>query len=235
MILLNEKSRELFDLLFQSPPKFEDAEKLVKSEKHTSEELTKVAINFAEQCRFEISNALFEKEITPQTNPLGIVEGYCSAYLYKVLEFLIQYGIDANAVFENDRNYYNLMSSVMWVDNGYVAADSMGLLLENGGNPNLLVDDESVFDEFTFDVFFGAIEQEKRRLYECWVHTWFVLLAFGGDYGEGSLFKEYGKDELFALHKLKDHRNYAFCLSRGADGPIVRIFDKDTFWEVACF
>ena len=234
MILLNEKSKDLFDLLFQTPPKFDDAENLIKAQRHTREELTKVAIKFAEECRFEISDALFAKEITPPTNSHGIVEGYCSSYLYQVLEFLMQRGIDVNAVFENDNNYYNLMSSVMWVDNGYVAADSMRLLLENGGNPNLIVDDESVFDEFTFDIFFGAIEQEIRWLYNYWVHTWFVLLAFGGDYGKGNLFKEYGKDEVFSLHKLKDHRNYDFCLSRGTVGPDVRIFDKNTFWEVAC-
>lgn len=235
MILLNEKSKDLFDLLFQTPPKFEDAKILIQVQKHNSEELTKIAINYARECSYDIGELLFGKELNPHTNSHGIVEGYCSSYLYQVLEFLIQYGIDANAVFESDNNYYNLMSSVMWVDNGYVAADSMRLLLENGGNPNLVIDNESIFDEFTFHIFFGAIEQEKRWLYNYWVHTWLVLLAFGGDYGKSNLFKEYGKDEVFSLHKLKDHRNYDFCLSRGTDGPDVRIFDKNTFWEVACF
>jgi len=230
-LLLNEPSKKLLNLLLQIPFQIEDAKKLIESQKYTHEELTSGAINFAQECRFNIRDA----RTTPQINALGVAEGFHSTYLYKILELLMQYGIDVNAIIETDTHRYNLMSSVMWVDNGYAAADSMRLLLENGGNPNLVVDGESVYDEFTFDIFFGAVEQEARWLYECWVHTWFVLLSFTQKSSGGSLFKEYSTDEMFSLHKLKDHRNYDFCLSGSEERPVVRIFDKKTFWEVACF
>lgn len=184
---------------------------------------------------YDVLDARDEKETEFPTNSLGIAEGFRSTYLYEVLKLLLRYGCDVNSVIESDGARYNIMSSVMWVTNGYAAADSMRLLLENGGNPNLIVDDESVYDELTFDIFFGAVEQESRWLYECWVHTWFVLLAFGGESGTCRCFKEYGKNDVFSLEKLKDHRSYDFCLSRGEDGPVVHVFDKNTFWEVACF
>ncbi|MBQ8267437.1 MAG: hypothetical protein IJZ21_03540 [Clostridia bacterium] len=231
---LTEQCNKLLDLLLLLPPKIEDAEKLIQSQNYTSEELTQVAISYMEKCRFEISDARLENEIDLKTNSLGTLEGFHSSYLYTVLQLLLRYRIDINAVYEVDTCHYNLMSSVMWIDNGYVAADSMRLLLENGGDPNLIVGDESVYDEFTFDIFFGAVEQEKRWLYDSWVHTWFVLLGFGGEGVEVELFKEYDKEELFSLHKLRDHRNYDFCLSRGEKGPDIHIFDKETFWKVAC-
>ncbi len=234
-LLLNEKAKELLDLLLQIPPKTEEAEKLIRSANYSDEELSRVAVRYAEACSFNISDARCEKGAEIRMNSLGIAEGFHSTYLYEVLALLLSYGVDVNAVLEDDTCRYNIMSSVMWVDNGYAAADSMRLLLENGGDPNLIVDGESVFDELTFDIFYGAIEQENRRLYENWVHTWLVLLAFGGKGVEGRLFRECGQEEPFTLSKLKEHRNYDVCLSRGEDGPIVRIFDKRTFWEVACF
>lgn len=234
-LLLNERSQKLLDLLLQIPPKMEDAENLIKLQKYTSEELTGVAINYAKKSSFDVSDAILIEEMEPPTNPSEIIEGCHSTHLYEVLDLLLQYGADVNTVLKSDTSSYNLMSAVMWVDNGYVAADSMRLLLENGGNPNLIVDDESIYDNLNFDIWFGAIEQENRCRYDHWVHTWFVLLAFGAEDPNGSLFKEYDKEEIFSLNKLKDHRNYDFCLSRGENGPVLRIFDKKTFWEVACF
>lgn len=162
------------------------------------------------------------------------MEGFYSTYLYEVLQLLLLYGCDVNSVIETDVSRYNIMASVMWVDNGYVAADSMRLLLENSGDPNLIVDGESVYDELTFDIFYGALEQENRWFYECWVHIWFVILSFCEEQCIGSCFKEYGNDEMFSLKKLRDHRNYGFCLSKNEDGTVIRVFDKQTFWEVAC-
>ena len=129
------------------------------------------------------------------------------------------------------------MVILFFVENEYVAADTRRLLLENGGNPNLIVDGESIYDRAEFEVWFGSIEQTIRWRYDAWIHMWFVLLAYSGK-PEGKdlgfhLFPEYNKEETFSLTKLRDHRNFYYGLSCEGNERIVHIYDRKTFWEVA--
>lgn len=131
-------------------------------------------------------------------------------------------------------------TQIPYIDHEYVSADTLRLLLENGGDPNLRIDMESAFEEADFEVWFGAVEQEVRWRYDAWVHTWMVLLAYGGEIpGKGPMvetFREYGNhttDETFDLKKLRNHRQYFYGLTKGNPDPVLHIFDRNTLWEVA--
>lgn len=50
-----------------------------------------------------------------------------------------------NAVYIVEYNHYNIMNLVFHIDHGYLAADTMGLLLKNGGDPNLAVEIETIY------------------------------------------------------------------------------------------
>ena len=233
---INQK--ELFRLLFQLPPRFEEAGWFIEAEKLTTEDVTRVGIQYADKCFSDYGESL-PTDVWEKTSRVVCEKKYTiqSAYLYEVTEFLLRYGMDPNAVYGGEHGRGNIMEEIIFVDHEYIAADTMKLLMEHGADPNLLLEGESIFDKVDFAVWFDAIEQEIRWRYDQWVHIWFVLLAYGGGTEEIrqtiQVFKEYGEDELFDLKKLRDHRAYGFCLSWENGDPILHIFHKDTLWQVA--
>ena len=129
------------------------------------------------------------------------------------------------------------MDSLKYIDNEYVAADTMALLMEHGGDPNLMVNNEDLFRHIDFDVWFDTVEQYMRWRFDALVHILMVLLAYGGKI-EGAppsvqVFRGYDSDSIFDLQKLKDHRNHYVGLSTLNDRRTIHIYDKKTFWEVA--
>ncbi len=238
---LKAYAQELFDLLFQIPPRFEEARCLIQQTKMTSEDVTRVAIAYADKCFLDYGERVFDdKSRAPMGRmdvPAEKVPELHSAYLCDVISFLLAYGLNANAVLTDDARKWNLMDSLLFIDHEYVAADTMRLLMEHGADPNLLVEGETIFEQVDFGVWFDAAEQEIRWRYDAWVHIWFVLLAYGGGGQEVAqqiqLFKEYGSDQPFDLKKLRDHRSYFYGLSVEGREPMLRIFDKNTLWEVA--
>jgi len=167
--------------------------------------------------------------------PDGIIPGLHSSYVYDVIKLLLPYGLDPNAIVENDGRRYNLMDMLRFVDNEYVAADTMALLLEHGGDPDLEVDGEQIFQSVDFDIWFGAVEQEIRWRYDSWVHLWMVLLAYSKKAKERPIqvYREYGSREMFDLKKLKNHRNYYYGIAFENGDPWISIYDKETYWLVA--
>ena len=207
-------------------------------EKLTVEDVTRVGIQYAENCFLDYGDSLPE-DAWEKTSRVNCEKNYTvqSAYLYEVIDFLLEYGLEPNAVYSSEHGTDNLMEAILFIDHEYIAADTMRLLMEHGADPNLQINEKTIFERMDFAVWFDAIEQEIRWKYDQWVHIWFVLLAYGGGMVEVrktiEVFRECGKNELFDLKKLRDHRNYGFCLSRENGEPTIHIFHKDTLWQVA--
>lgn len=229
---LNAVEQELLDLLLVIPPDLKKAEKILAS--MTTESITKVAINYAERCCMEDPS---NPEVEDPGNVERIVSGLNSTYIAEVTGKLLELGADPNVIFETEYSSFNLMESLVHIDNGYLAADALALAMEHGGNPNLVVDEASLFDMLDFDVWFGAVEQYNRQRYAAWVHEWMVLLAYGGQVRdrENSIrcFREYNAGAPFDLSKLKKHRNFYMALSVENNERVLHIYDKQTLWEVA--
>ena len=231
---INEKSQRLLDALMTIPPDFSAAEKLLMREAFSREEVTKTAIRYAEECFLDIADTFRTSpddriSFTGFMPPAGVIPGLHSTYVYDVVKFLLAYGLDPNAIIDED----NIMEMLLYVDNEYVAADTIALLLEHGGNPNLIVDGESIFQQIDFGIWFDAVELYIRWRYDAWVHIWMVLIAYGCESTGIQVFREYNSDALFDLKKLRDHRNYYYGLSYENGDRIIHIYDKKTFWEVA--
>ena len=225
MYKLNEKQKALITELNSIPPNFNEIKKLLNENDYSSEDVTYVATAFVENCEFE-SYEYFKSE-NAQVR---------SKYLYDIVKLLLEYGLNPNTVFENDKN---IMESLMFNDYEYVAADTLGLLLEYGGDVNLEIDEERLFDRIDFDVVFDAIEQSDRKRYDALVHCWLVMLGYGAKNADGTipvdLFKEYNNtmftNEVFDISNLKNHRNYKFWLTFEPDTDSkwsLHIFDKKT-------
>jgi hypothetical protein len=231
---LNDKSQQLLDALMTIPPDLATAEKLLQQECFSSDEVTKVAMRYADECFLDIADK-FRTDPDDRISfsgfmpPPGVVPGLHSTYLYDVVKLLLDYGLDPNAIIDED----NIMEMLLYVDNEYVAADTIALLLEHGGDPNQIIDGESVFQQIDFGIWFDAVELYIRWRYDAWVHIWMVLLAYGCKDSGIKVFREYNSDTLFDLKKLRYHRNYYFGLSYEDQERVIHIYDKNTFWEVA--
>ena len=238
VIELTKNEDTLFGMLLKIPPGVHEIRSFLKSARLSSEQVSRVATKFAYECFYDTVESVYEGERGAQYFfcDVGLDERRHSAYLPKVTELLLEFGLNPNLVFDGE----NIMMLMMCVVNEYAAADTLALLLENGGNLDTEVDGLTVFDEIDCAVTLDAIEQRNRNVYDSLVHCWLVCLGYGARLKNKEtpvdVFYEHNSDEVFDLRKLKKHRNYTFGLShtpsRGSAWSL-HIFDKQTMWEVA--
>ena len=222
-ITLNEKELRLKELLMVLPPDFDSVENLLNQDAYTVENISKVGTDFVWECVEEWWGYWLDKDSVLHE---GSATNLHSTYLCKVLSFLLQYGLDPNAIFEEE----NIMNNLKYLNTGFVAADALVLLFEHGGNPNLVCDGCSIFEEIDFDVLFDASELSDYNRYAPLVHCWMVYLAFGATNPDGSLPVTVFRD--FDIRKLKDHRQFYFGITKGDPWPDIHIFSKKDMWEV---
>ena len=83
---LTGRGQRLFELLIQIPPDFAAAEVLLKQDAFSSEEITQVAINYAEACFLDISDT-FRADQDDRVSfsgvmpPTGVIPGLHSTYI----------------------------------------------------------------------------------------------------------------------------------------------------------
>ena len=112
---LNKNEDLLLDLLLEIPPNFVDAEQLIREVNMTSECITKVAIRYAEECDGDVGDYLFEHmeppvDISKAVLPHGIFPGLHSTHLYDVIKFLLDFGLNPNAVYTEESFPHNIMN-----------------------------------------------------------------------------------------------------------------------------
>lgn len=229
---LNTRERFLLDLLLEIPANMTAAECYLRNGSFTPSEVTRVAITYAGECFCEAGDLTYEQNI-PHTE--DVISGLHSTSILEVIHLLLQYGLEPNGIYED----FNIMDSLQYVDNGYLAADALALLLEHGGNPDLMQpsEGEPFFDAADFKLFFDGIEQYDRQRFDSFVHFWMVVVGYRNKYHDGraALYREYNSSEYFDLRKLKNHRNYSFSLIHMQNDFAISIYENETRWEVARF
>lgn len=242
---ITEKATELLKLLRGIPPDLRKLRAELETGNYSMEDISMAGTRFVTvDCLDEQFSDMDDEDLRFEKHRFSepvLLPNQHSTYLYEIMELLLEFGFDPNAVFDGD----NAMFWLPLVDNEYVGADTLNLLLEHGGNPNLIVDNESVFEALDFAVIFDAFNQEDRRKYDAAVHCWFVYLGHGAKtkkeelpvtvFENSAMYRDYGWDK-FKISDLKDHRNFDFCLTyvegRGEKWS-MHIYDKRTRWEVA--
>ena len=233
------ENSDLLQALLQVPPNLTFVREQLLSGRYSPQQVTELGYHYAEECWYEDLDAdnseFYSEEFDYYWREANTIADRHSFYLYEVIDLLLKHGLDPNYTVDHD---FCLMEFVIGIVNGYIAADTLILLLESGGTPNLISSGENMFDQICFDVDFDAIEQRDRRRYDSLVHCWMVLLAYGGktkdEGGTIDVFTEYSDNikVIFDLKKLKEHRNYYVGVTHGKH-LTVNIFDKRTYWEVA--
>lgn len=242
---LKEKTAKLLEMLKVIPPDFRKIRTELENDHYSPEEVSYAGTRFvSNECALEhlddVNEDLYCFEKHRFSEPV-LLPNLHSTRLYEIVALLLEFGLDPNAIFDDD----NIMLWLPHIDNEYVGADTLNLLLEHGGNPDLVVDGERLFDSLDFNVMFDAFNQYDRRKYDAFVHCWFVYLGHGAKTSKGEvpvtvfekamLYWDYGWED-FKISDLKKHRNFTFCLSN-AEGRgekwSLHIIDSRTRWEVA--
>ena len=229
---LNAKQEELLKLVNCIPPDLDEIAKMIKENNFSSEDISIVGTAFVDNC--------FAEEIDDTDPENWILLEPHGPYVYQIVELLLAFGLDLNYILDG----YNIMDELHFLETDYAAADTLQLLNDRGGDVNLEVDGETVFEVVDFDVIFDALAQENRRRYDALVHCWFVLLGNGGKLRDGDaglqVFDVYDEKTRmrrpFDVSLLKNHRDYTFAIThtpaRGTNWTF-HIIDKYTRWEVA--
>ena len=226
---LNAREQKLFDLLTKIPPDLSSAELYMQTENLNCDEVTRAAIEYADECFRDAGDYAYERRIP---HPTDIIPNLNSTYILDVLSLLLRYGLDPNAIHEDT----NIMYSLIYIDNEFLAADALAMLLDHGGKPDLMLPGETLFSTTDFDVFNYATDRYiDNQAYASLVHYWMVLIGYGARYENNKMqiFKELMSSKVFDLQKLRNHRNYYFGLTHMENKIAISIYDKETFWEVA--
>ena len=236
-VKLTPESNQLFDLLLQIPPDLPRIRKALREGCFSVDDINRLAIDFVYECHWdeppeehEVGDYFWgEQRLRPKQS---------SAYLYPIMELLLDFGLDPNAVIDGEP----LLRWLPFVENEYVGADTLALLFEHGADPNLIdADGESLFLDLDFDVIFSANNNRDRRAFDAWVHSWLVYIGYGAKLENGTSPVEVfepGDDMDFKISDLRQHRNYTFGLSHihsKGECWTLHIFDKRTMWEAARF
>lgn len=170
-------SEKLFHLFMALPPDLEHIEEQIKTENCSGECISESFCKLAEECFCEYSEFIDKYGRKPLDEELH------STYVFPLCELLLKYGLDPNYVFGDKYSESNIMYEVYWIDKPYVAADTLRLLLDNGGDPLLEVDDQSIWHLSDFDIWFDiaygyAQEEYYKSTFDSRFHFWLVLRGF---------------------------------------------------------
>ena len=133
---------KLYAACSQLPPDFQQIRVLLQNGNYSPETLSKIMQEYLdEHCLQEVRWFISEKGRLPQN------EEIYSGYLYELAKLLLEYGMNPNHTYNGN----NVMSLLYYTDHGFVPANTLRLLLENGGNPNLDIEWETLYEYINDD------------------------------------------------------------------------------------
>lgn len=219
---MTDRENRLFELCNKPNVELFQVEQLIIDMKLTSEEITRTAIKLADANTLEIHQCNYTDELVT-TNWV------------ELFEIFIKYGLMPNYVYTDDgRNYYNIMQEIRYIDNGDTAPTIMRMLMEHGGNPNLQIDVETLFEWLDFSVVFDVIELNNKRLFDIEFKIWLVLMGFGGYIKnlECPVKMKTG----YSVEVFKNFEDFDYTIdmiNQAEEKWVMHIFNKSTNEEIA--
>ena len=233
MLTLTDIARELYNLLYTKSFDSNRLRAALSSGRYSQEDVDLAAFFYVDDCLEDMEGCDEASRHMGEIKP-----GYESSHMVEAIGILLEYGLDPNKKFivsetDNYKEESNIMSELRYVENGYVAADTLAMLLEHGGDPCMLINGNSLVRDINFDVLFDLNELPNRCRYDALVHYWMVLVGYGARLENGEPTVDLYKN--FDVSKLRDHRNYyygAIQADQYENHVNLIIFDRRTNWEV---
>ncbi len=224
------KTEHLLSMLMEMPPNFANIEKELQDNKYSVEEVTLAGYRFAENCFCECGDFEYNYGRTPKGEEVH------SSYIYKICELLLKYGLAPNMLCGDCSDLTNIMYKLVYVDYAHIAAETMRLLLENGGSPDVVIDGETLFEfvDFTICHDSGSLygtEFCDESFYDRQFRIWLLMIGYGA---------KINKEELpiklvdgYSVENFKNFENFTYRIAHSEDDWIMHIIDKKKNIEVA--
>ena len=232
MLELNRNARKLYDLLYTSEYSPEKLRAELSAGQYSSEDVSMAGYKYVDDCLADLTGDDYK---TPPRMPGELLPGYRSSHMLDALSLLLAYGLDPNAIYFTDSSGEgdNIMSALRYIDNGYLAADCLALLLEHGGNPNLILNGRAIIRDINLDLWFDMFNQKDRLRYDALAHYWMVFIGYGAKLEDDikPILMCPGHD----ASELRQHRDFYYGVihsDNSADHHEICFFSKHTNHEI---
>ena len=164
----------IFNLLSENPLSLRKIEEFLRNNYVSNNALT-----------YAIIKHIDENCFTPQTLDDGEygynlkkAKEHCNG-LYDLIKLLLKYGLDPDLLLaDHFGNEYNLISSLSYINEGKIAAQTLRILMESGAKGNVVVHDKPIIDDLNFDIAY-TYENYPNLAYDYRIYFFLVLIAFG--------------------------------------------------------
>ena len=140
---LSEKAKELYDLLYTD--QFDEAKlrNALETGHYSEDDVNTAALWYVEDCDDELWDDPrwngFTEDYDWSNCPYSfgtVFPEFKSSHMYEAIRVLLEYGLNPNGIYPDHYNgKTNIMEALRFFWNGYIGADVLYLLLENGGTP----------------------------------------------------------------------------------------------------
>ena len=215
------KTEYLLSMLMKLPPSLDVIEKELQATEYTAEEVTLAACKFADNCFLECRD--FKEEFGRMPNK----EEAHSSYIYDICELLLKYGLNPNLIIEDT----NIMYELRYVDYKYMAAETLKLLLENGGDINIDYGDEPLFQGLDFDIVFDVVELDNKELFDKEFKLWILMIGYGATIKDNKC--PINIVTGYPIEQFRDFKNFTYEIEFLEKDWVMHIIDVRTNKEVA--
>ena len=220
-----EKTERILSLLMELPPKLEEVEKELKNNEYTAEEVTLVACRFAENCFCECRDFKWDNNRKPEKAEVH------SSYIYLICEMLLKYGLDPNLVLGDKNGETNIIYELRYIDNMYKGAETIRLMLENGGSTQTEIGNESIFSMIDFDVVFDVVELDDKELFDKEFRIWLLMIGYGAENNTGKCPLDIVDG--YDIENFKEFEKFSYKIEFLEKDWTMHIFDNEINKEVA--
>lgn len=230
-----ENAKKLYELLFTKDFNKDELIAQLDSGKFSVEDINLAAYKYVESCHDAETDA-YQQHLFDHLHFGELLPGIESSHLVEAFQILLAYGFDPNKIMTYDGGgQTNIMEQLMFVYNGYQAADAADLILTHGGNPSLIIEDTSLIRNLNYELLFSMVGNEEFRYFsDAIAHYWMVYIGNGAKLEDGR--ESVDPVGNFDISNFRNHRQYYYGMihsDRSNDGMEICFFDKDTNWEVA--
>ena len=218
--------KALKNLCYNASCDLNEIENYIISNCMSGEELGITAILLVDACFMEYGDFVEKYNRNPKSTEL------ISSKFPNVIKLFLKYNLNPNTIYKWDENNEScILGELQYIDNPYIAPQVMKYLLENGADPNLYVDGETVFEKYNFDIVFDVVELDNKNLFDIEFMCWLVLLGYGGKLSNGKEPLKMVNGETYKI--FKEYQLFDYTIEYNESDWIMHIINKETGKEVA--
>lgn len=181
-----ENAQKLYELLFTKDFSKQELIKQLDSGSYSAADINMAAYQYVDSCH-DADIEAYQNHLFDDLAFGELLPGIESSHLVEAIQVLLEYGLDPNKIFVyDDGGQVSILSTLMFVYNGYQSADAAAAMFRHGDNPSLLVEDNSLIRSLNFELlFFLGGDEEFRYFSDSVVHYWMVFIGYGAKLEDG--------------------------------------------------